>query len=220
MYDEDIERAVLDYIIFQKEDLNVNEEDFVFEKHKEILRAINILKDKKEEVTPLSIKNTIKKENTDILIYISTIAQSWYGTTIDYAYKELKNLSKKRKIMKLSDEIKEKVSNEEEIEIFIEKLIKRLNEINSEGNKEKTFLEMVAETSNVIEQKMIQGSSYDYKYYTGIFDLDKATNGLHEEELTIIGARPRSRKDNTSIANSCTYSRKRNDSRNNKFRNV
>lgn len=39
-------------------------------------------------------------------------------------------------------------------------------------------------------KKRIQGTKYDYKYFTGIFDLDKTTNGLHEEELTIIGARP------------------------------
>ena len=62
--------------------------------------------------------------------------------------------------------------------------------INQEGEKEKNFLDIVCETSNLIEKKRIQGSKYDYKYFTGIFDLDKITNGLHEEELTIIGARP------------------------------
>lgn len=30
----------------------------------------------------------------------------------------------------------------------------------------------------------------DYSYYTGFFELDKLTDGLHENELTAIGARP------------------------------
>ena len=49
---------------------------------------------------------------------------------------------------------------------------------------------MVIETADIIDKKRIEGTKYDYKYFTGIFDLDKVTNGLHEEELTIIGARP------------------------------
>ena len=42
----------------------------------------------------------------------------------------------------------------------------------------------------------------DYSLYTGIFDLDKIICGLHNEELTIIGARPRNRKDNICFTNS------------------
>ena len=41
--------------------------------------------------------------------------------------------------------------------------------------KEKTFLDIVCETSDIIEKKRLQGTEYDYKYFTGIFDLDKAT---------------------------------------------
>ena len=33
----------------------------------------------------------------------------------------------------------------------------------------------------------------DHKYKTGFFELDKVTDGLHEQEFTIIAARPRSR---------------------------
>lgn len=220
MYDEEVEKTVLYYLIFEKETINIDEEDFFLQKHRQIVKAILELKSKKEEINILSIKNKIKGKDVDILKYIGSIAECKFGSSIQYAYKELKRLSKKRKLIKLSNDIKNDIEAESETEIYIEKIIKQLNEINQEGEKEKTFLDIVCETSDLIEKKRIQGTKYDYKYFTGIFDLDKVTNGLHEEELTIVGARPRSRKNNFCITNSTTYSRKRNSSRYYKFRNV
>lgn len=220
MYDEELEKTVLYYLIFEKEPIFVDEEDFFLQKHKQIVKAILEIKNKKEEVNILNIKNKIKGKDTEILAYISKIAECRYGSSIEYSFKELKRLSKKRKLIKLSNEMQEQIENEYEIEIYIEKLIKKLSEINQEGEKEKTFLDIVCETSDMIEKKRTQGSKYDYKYFTGIFDLDKVTNGLHEEELTIVGARPRSRKNNFCVANSTLYSRKGNSSRNYKLRNV
>lgn len=190
MYDEEIEKTVLYYLIFENEQINANEEDFFLQKHKQMIKAIQELKSKKEEINILSIKNAIKGKDTEILKYIGIIAESKYGSSIEYAYKELKRLSKKRKLLKLSKEIKEDIEEEKEIECYIEKKIKELNEINQEGTKEKNFLDIVCETSDIIDKKILQGDKYDYKYFTGIFDLDKVTNGLHEEELTIVGARP------------------------------
>lgn len=190
MYDEEIEKTVLYYLIFENETINIELEDFFIVKHKQIAKAILELKSKKEEVNIISIKNKIKGKDVEILKYISIIAESKFGSSIGYAYKELKRLSKKRKLMQLSNEIISDLENENEIEIYIEKLIKQLNEINQDEEKEKTFLDIVCETSDLIEKKRIQGTKFDYKYFTGIFDLDKVTNGLHEEELTIVGARP------------------------------
>ena len=182
MYDEEIEKTVLYYLIFEKEQINVNEDDFFFQKHKQIVKAINELKSKKQEINILNIKNKIKGKDSEILKYISIIAESRFGSSIEYAYKELKRLSKKRKLLELSKEIQKDIEEETEPEIYIEKKIKELIEINQDREKEKTFLDIVCETSDVIEKKRLQGTEYDYKYFTGIFDLDKATNGLHEEE--------------------------------------
>lgn len=190
MYDEEIEKNILYYIIFENMDLKIDEEDFFIAKHKQIIQAISELKSKKEQVNLLSIKNNIKGKDRDIFEYMSIIAESKYGSSAEYSYRELKRLSKKRKLIEICNETKEEAENEREIEIYIEKTIKKLNKLNEDAEKEKTFLEMVCETSDVIEKKRMQGTSYDYKYFTGIFDLDAATNGLHEEELTIIGARP------------------------------
>lgn len=153
MYDEEIEKTVLYYLIFEKEQLDISEEDFFLQKHKQIIKSIVELKKKKEEINIISIKNKINGKDTEILKYISIIAESKFGSSIDYAYKELKRLSKKRKLMNLSNRINNEIKDETEIEIYIEKIIKELSEINQEGQKEETFLDMVCKTSDVIEKR-------------------------------------------------------------------
>ena len=73
MYDEEIEKTVLYYIIFENEPVEVNEQDFFMKKHKQIIKAIEELKRKKQEVNILSIKNTIQGKDVEILKYISII---------------------------------------------------------------------------------------------------------------------------------------------------
>ena len=76
MYDEDIEKTVLYYLIFEKEAIVVDEEDFFLPKHKQIINAILELQNKKEEINILSIKDKIKGKDIDILKYISNIAMA------------------------------------------------------------------------------------------------------------------------------------------------
>ena len=189
MYDEETEKIVLYYIIFKEEELKVYEKDFFLQKHKQIFKAIQELKNNKEEINILSIKEKIKGNNKDVLEYISNLAENIYGTSVEYAYKKLKELSKKRELLEVAQEIEKNV-RDEEVENYIEKVIKRLTDINQEGQQEKNFINMVVDTANVLEQKILQGANYINPYLTGIFDLDAVTNGLHPEELTIIGARP------------------------------
>lgn len=197
MYDENIEKTILYYLIFEQkelnsEELNLNENDFFTVKNRQIYNAIKELKAKKEEVNIISIKNKIKGKETGILDYISRIAESKFGASAGYAYKKLKELSKKRELIKFNKDVEKDIeqSNIEDIEIYIEKQIKRLKDINVQAQKEETFKDVVAETSDIITKKYLQKENYENKYTTGIFDLDEATNGLHAEELTIIGARP------------------------------
>lgn len=192
MYDEEIEKTVLYFLIFEKEEISLKETDFFLVKHKQIYNAIQELRRKKEEVNVLSIKNQIKGKDNEILKYISGIAESQYGSSLNYAYKKLKELSKRRELISFNRNLDKDISqdNMEDIETYIEKQIKQLKEINEEGQAEETFKDIVTETSDRITKKYLQKESYENKYTTGIFDLDEATNGLHEEELTIIGARP------------------------------
>ena len=97
-------------------------------------------------------------------------------------------MSKKRKVFELAQNILANVAEKENIDIYIQDCIDKLNNIEKINTKEKTFVEQIAETTNEIEKNY--NNRNDYSLYTGIFDLDKLTCGLHNQELTIIGARP------------------------------
>ncbi len=206
MYDEELEKAMLYYLIFEQEEtqeLKLKIDDFLNTRNRQIYKAIEELRLKKEEVNIISIKEKIKGKDTEILEYISRIAESKYGTSLEYTYKKIKEFTKRRETLKINKETLERVEKAENIEILIEKEIKKLQEINTEDKKERTFKEIVVDTSNILEKKIKEGSRFRNRYMTGIFDLDSATNGLHEEELTIIGARPGTGK--TTLALKIAY---------------
>lgn len=190
MYDEEIEKTILYYLIFEKEEINLAEKDFFLMKNKQIYKAIEELKRKREEVNMLSIKEKIEGKDVEILAYISEIAQSKYGVSLEYGYKKLKELSKKRELIKFQKELEETIKEKriEDVEIYIEKLISKLQKIKLESEKEESFVETVVKAVEEIERNVKKKE--DYTFYTGFFDLDRLTDGLHEGELTIIGARP------------------------------
>ena len=206
MYDEEIEKAMLYYLIFEQEDtqeLKISVDDFFNTKNRQIYKAIEDLRLERKEINAISIKDKIKGKETEILEYISNLAELKFGTSLKYTYSRLKELTKIREAIKINKEMLDKINNTENIEILIEKEIQNLQEINKPEEKEKSFKEIVVETSNTLEKKMTEEAKNSSKYMTGIFDLDKVTNGLHEEEFTVIGARPGTGK--TTLALKIAY---------------
>lgn len=190
MYDEEIEKAVLYYIIFENEEFEIEENDFVNNINKNIAVAINKLKDKKENISMLSVKEEIEKEGKNksgMLEYIAKIGDYVYGTTAETVYNKLIQLSKKRKIYNLAKKIINEIENEE-VDVYMQKIIEQINKIADRKLEEKSFVTKILETTVEIEHNCRNSS--DYSLYTGILDLDNIICGLHNQELTIIGARP------------------------------
>ena len=188
MWDEEIERAMLYYIIFEKEDYLLDEEDFVNERNKKIIKVINELKAEKQEISIMSIKSKIRANGKQVLDYLTTLGEYIRTTSVEEVYARLIEMSKKRKLLKLLDTEKQNVADCENVDILAEKIIKDINKIEQINEKEKTFVEQVTDVMSKIEENKLKG--IDYSLYTGITDLDNMTCGLHRQELTIIGARP------------------------------
>lgn len=188
MVDEEIEKAILHYIIFDDEDFEVTEKDFVKKENQKIIKAINELKTKKQEISMLTINNKIDSDNKNILVYLSELGEYIRRTNPDTAYKILKNNTKKRETYQLAREIQTEIKEIENIDIYIEKIISRLEKIQAQMQEKETFVELVSKTAELIERNINRKKNYDF--YTGFFDLDGLTDGLHDGELTIIGARP------------------------------
>lgn len=189
MWDEEIEKAVLFYVIFESEDFILEEEDFVSSRNQKIVRAINDLKAEKEEVSMLNICSKIKAKREQVLTYLTSLGDYLRTSTPESVYKQLIKMSKKRKLLELLKDSQIRIINDEEdIDILTQTLIQDINKIDNTEFEEKSFLMQVTETVETIEKNMKNG--VDYSLYTGITDLDKITCGLHNQELTIIGARP------------------------------
>lgn len=187
MYDEEIEKIILYYIIFENADNPITEDDFVYDRNKKIATAIIELRQEKKEISMISVKAKIRANQNQVLEYISNIGNNIYGTSLDVAYIKLKNLTKKRKMFNLAHEILKNIENEE-VDIYSQKIIKELNEITNESDKEEKLIEQISNAVMRIEDNWRNRN--DYSLYTGILDLDDKLCGLHNQELTIIGARP------------------------------
>lgn len=190
MYDEEIEKAVLFYIIFDNAQYQISEDDFVNAMNKRIAIAINELRRLKENVSMISVQSRCKENQNEVLAYISKI-----GDTVirglnnpDELYSKLIKLSQKRKLFMLAKKMQTEILEQEEADIYGQKIIDEINKITSREEKEKTFVQKIADATLEIENSWKNSS--DYSLYTGIYDLDSMICGLHKQELTIIGARP------------------------------
>lgn len=188
MWDEELEKAMLYYLIIEHEDYLLDENDFVSERNQKVIKAINELKAEKKEVSILSIKSKIKANQKQVLEYLSSLADYVRLTSADSVYNDLMELSKKRKLFKLLQEKTMDIADAESIDALAQNIVKQINSIEQINEKEKTFLEQVVNTATKMEEDSKSGT--DYSLYTGITDLDNKTCGLHRQELTIIGARP------------------------------
>lgn len=200
MFDEEIEKAILYYIIIEKEEFDLSEKDFVNAVHIKIINAINNLKAQRKEISLLTVQDQINNKNIQILKYMTEMGNYIYKTTPQTAFELLKKYTKQREIFAIAKEIQQKVKEEENIDIYIEKIINKLQKIEFQTQQEDEFVQSVSKTANLIEKKINQKK--DYSFYTGFFNLDALTDGLHDGELTIVGARPRSRKNNVFFTNS------------------
>lgn len=187
MQDEEIEKAMLYYLIFENYECELIDADFTTRLNKKIFKSIQSLKQAKEEITMLTVKNKLTDEK-NILSYLATLSENIYSTTAESVYKKLIQLTKKRQMKTLLNESVTKIKDAENIDIDIEKLIKELNKIEDREIKEESLKEQIIDTLDMIEKNM--KNKNDYSLYTGMLDLDQLTCGLHNEELTIIGARP------------------------------
>lgn len=188
MYDEELEKAVLYYVIFEQEEFVLDENDFVNDRNKRIIKAINELKAEKQEISMISIQSKIKANKSQVLEYLSKLGEYISLTSADTVYNQLISLSKKRKLFRLLQAKTQEISECENIDILAEDTIKQINQIEQVNEKEQTFSEKVVDTMTNIEKSVLEDK--DYSLYTGMIDLDKIICGLHREELTIIGARP------------------------------
>lgn len=221
LYSEDVEQNILGCMLVFKECnryiKNIEVEDFYIEINKTVFRLIKELKQEEKNIEILSVKEFAKSKKLneqEIFNYLIKITSNIITTsTIEYYIKILKNYSVRRNIVNKSRELIDsmyKISSEEEAEEIKKNAIETITDIKTsninikENNMKTVMLEAIEDIENKYRNRD------DNRYKTGFFELDKVTDGLHEQEFTIIAARPRSRKNIFSIKYSRKNFKKRN----------
>lgn len=199
MCDEVLEQAMLYYIIYENYECDVTDADFTNSANKKIINVINKLKSKHEEISLLAIQSQFNGDTKALLHYLTTLNEYVLGTDADSVYYKLIELTQKRQTFELLTKKINEV-NESNIDDLQTELIKSIENTRIRNSKEESFTDQVMKTTKEIENTYNKRD--DYSLYTGITPLDDLTFGLHKQELTIIGARPRSWKNYTRITNS------------------
>ena len=175
---------------------NICEQDFCYLQNQKIFEIIKELYEEEENIDVISIKEKgiTKKYNGQALMetLIRTTDSLPFVTNIEKTLAILKNLSMKRKIQKLAKDIYEEMIDIDiytnEIEIKNEVIQKFKNLKTTEKTKIIEMTDVIFETMKDLDEKYKKRN--DLSYRTGYLELDNIIEGLHEQEFTIIAARP------------------------------
>lgn len=171
-------------------------EDFYNPQNRTLFVLISELYKEKNPINIITVKEKGVSKQLDgkkMLLKMSAMindcAAPW---NIEYYMKILKNLSIKRKIYKKASEICKEIfdfqNDVDDIELKNYALNQFINIKTENKTTQGEMKDVMLETIKDIQDKYQKRD--DLTYRTGYFDLDKITDGLHEQELTIIAARP------------------------------
>lgn len=199
LYSEEIEKDILICILVHDEYSILNKldkEDFYLPLNQEIFAIMKELNKTDKPINLISVKEMAKSKKMnemEILKYLTDITRTIVLSNTNYYINKLKNYSVRRQVVCKSRElIKDmyEVDGDEEAEEIKKSCIKKIGEIkiSEVKNEGKEMPEVISETMIELQNRYLKRN--ENKYNTGFFDLDKVTDGLHEQELTIIAARP------------------------------
>ncbi len=176
-----IDSATHDFINHLKVD------DFIETTNQRIFKAIAELHAEHNNIDIFTVHEKSQVPISHLADITSLIAST---STIESNIKVLKNKSNRRKLIQKANKIVEMAQDQEtDIETIKNNALKEIEEIEDiVDNEVVTLKKGMLETIAHLEERY--KNKDDKSYYTGITKLDKATAGLHPEELTTIGARP------------------------------
>ena len=174
----------------------IDPQDFYYTKNLRIFELMKELKQKDETIDLLTVKElgvSKKYDGVSLLTVMSEMTDTLvYEGNIEKYIEILKNLSMRRKIFNLSRQICEDMEdvdvNKDEEDVKNEVIQKYLDLKTNDKVTNNEMVNVMVETMKDIEEKYNKRD--DLRYRTGYADLDRIIEGLHEQEFTIIAARP------------------------------
>lgn len=173
-------------------------EDFYNPQHQAIFDVVHGLHNNNKPIDIITVSEQLQIQNImdDIggFTYLSHMINIVPTTSnIKHYIKIVEEKSIRRQLIKQSSYIQEK-AYEQEYDNSIDlkndalEIISKID--TNDKNKNRSIKKTSEELDFDINRKRNQDNNSEEKYYTGLIDYDYWLDGLHEQELTIIGARP------------------------------
>lgn len=191
-HSDEMEKSVLGSLLMGKLDyvIKLSEPDFMAEINLEIFKVIRDQHEKKIPVDEFTISDAL---NIDNVLSIVAGLNSYVSSpeNIEHYIKTLKTYTMRREIIRASIKVKELAENghfETGMELKSDVLQAFDIPVYENVKSDNSLKSAVLAALDDIEKKY--NATDEDKLFTGFYDLDKITAGLHPEELTIIAARP------------------------------
>lgn len=197
---EFLEEQIIGFFIIREEThkyiKQLSEEFFITKKCKAFYKVIKELYLEKQEINVITINNKLstglQNKGVEVIKTICNITDSVViHSDIEVSINKLKDIHLRAKILKLISKINAEIKDPlSDISSIKKELQEELNKLKSDNevNYGESMQDVLCKTLDLIEEKNKKGD--DLSLYTGFFKLDALTDGLHENELTCIGARP------------------------------
>lgn len=165
----------------------LNKDDFIDNTNKKIFDTIINLHREQKNIDLFTIYNTSGVPLSHLASITNTIATT---STIGSSISILKDKSSRRKLIQKANKIIDMALDDStDIETIKNDAAREIDEIDTIVDDEVVSLkDSMLETIGVLDKRY--SNKDDKSYYIGLSKLDRATAGLHPEELTTIGARP------------------------------
>ena len=181
--------------------MELKEDIFYFEKHKNIFSIMKSLWMDSQEITMATILAYVKNDLESIggVSFLGDI-YCLYTTSrgLNQLIDTLKAYRKRREILNVKNELDKMLQEEKENEVILSTLSASLSEIEDNSEDDGEIAPALDECLNVLESKYNNGGKVT-GIQTKLVGLDKRLNGLNKQELFIVAGRPGSGK--TTFAN-------------------
>lgn len=180
-----------------------NSDDFYSSRNKKLFETIRTLYLEEKGVSIPMIYSLLKDDidKAGGISYITDVMNSYTtDSNLKAKINELKKCTKRRRIIKLQQNILQDIGVEKSNEEIISNIQNELDQVNhlEEEKDNGSILEGINKTLQKIEEGYLKGGELS-GISTGLSDIDKKTMGLHKGEFTIIAGRPGSGK--STLAN-------------------
>ncbi|MDA3832540.1 MAG: replicative DNA helicase [Spirochaetales bacterium] len=202
-HNREAEKAVLGAVMIDQEAVSaalefLRSDDFYVRAHGIIFSAVEYISNRGDVIDLITLTDEIKHRNVldacGGLSYIASLTSDVPTTAnIQYYARIVRNLSIRRRLLRISNDLISKSYDEsedtQEIVADAEKLIFDISDESAVTGKYRSSSQIVNETVNSIEKLYHAGGSYT-GVPSGFVDLDDHTSGFQNSEFIVIGARP------------------------------